>query len=406
MRNTLSYNEHKVKNKVAELIYAANYPKDTDKLNFTDKLNMLKKLADLNTRVKKNSIHISLNFDPSEKLSIEQYQQIAQKYMQGIGYGNQPYLVYEHRDIARRHLHIVTTNVQANGERIASHNIGKNESTRIRKAIEQEFGLIEAEKQKLTAEQTLSPINTGKLTYGKGETKKEIQDRLAVLLEQYKYCSLTELNTLLRLYNIYADPGTKESRINKHRGLVYRILNDKGKPVGVGIKASAMYMRPTISNLEKIFAENKLITNRKERRIRNAIELAFRNQKINSMAQFRAILKNSNIDVHFWQNDKGLVYGLTYNDHESKWVLNGKKVGDNFSANAIKNRLSSPAITIKPIQEQKYEPHFFVMPHKDLFFNAVSDLNRILWSEHYEESISQQMSQYKKRKKRKKQLRH
>ena len=38
--------------------------------------------------------------------------------MQGIGFGNQPYLVYQHHDAGHPHIHMVTANIQADGQRI------------------------------------------------------------------------------------------------------------------------------------------------------------------------------------------------------------------------------------------------------------------------------------------------
>ena len=38
--------------------------------------------------------------------------------MQRMGYGNQPYIVYMHEDIDRRHIHIVSTCVNEKGEKI------------------------------------------------------------------------------------------------------------------------------------------------------------------------------------------------------------------------------------------------------------------------------------------------
>lgn len=63
LSNTLNYNEHKVQQGVSECIHSANYAKDTEKLNFFDKLRRLEHQAALNENVKANSVHISLNFD-------------------------------------------------------------------------------------------------------------------------------------------------------------------------------------------------------------------------------------------------------------------------------------------------------------------------------------------------------
>src|SRR6478735_4447201 len=96
LRNALHYNENKVKLHNAECIHSANYPKDTEWLSFKDKLNRLEKLTMLNQQTKINSVHISLNFDPSEKLSRELLKEIADLYMIKIGFGEQPFLVYQH----------------------------------------------------------------------------------------------------------------------------------------------------------------------------------------------------------------------------------------------------------------------------------------------------------------------
>ncbi len=147
--NALYYNENKVKQKVADLIHSSGFVKDTDLLTLNDKLKYFKKLTQLNQQTKLNSVHISLNFDPSEKIPIETLRQIADTYMDRIGFGNQPYLVYQHNDSGHPHIHIVTTNIQRNGKRISMQNIGRNQSEKARKEIEIEFKLVQADTHKL-----------------------------------------------------------------------------------------------------------------------------------------------------------------------------------------------------------------------------------------------------------------
>src|SRR5882672_5283895 len=96
IKNVLHYNENKVRQKVADFIHSANYPKDTEQLCFTDKINRLQKLIALNQQTKVNSVHISLNFDLSDRLSTDSLKEISDRFMQGIGFGEQPYLVYQH----------------------------------------------------------------------------------------------------------------------------------------------------------------------------------------------------------------------------------------------------------------------------------------------------------------------
>ena len=82
LRNALHYNENKVKQNAAVLIHSGNYPKDTEALGFSDKINRLQHLAALNQRTKVNSVHVSLNFDPFDKPSVEKLKEITDVYMQ------------------------------------------------------------------------------------------------------------------------------------------------------------------------------------------------------------------------------------------------------------------------------------------------------------------------------------
>lgn len=61
-----NYNENKVRVGAAECIGAGNYPVDSDKMSFSMKLNRFLKQVELNENVRRSSVHISLNFHPSE----------------------------------------------------------------------------------------------------------------------------------------------------------------------------------------------------------------------------------------------------------------------------------------------------------------------------------------------------
>jgi hypothetical protein len=61
---------------------------------------------------------VSINPDPKDVLTNEQLSEIAQEWMQKMGYGDQPFIVYLHEDIERRHIHIVSLRVDENGKKI------------------------------------------------------------------------------------------------------------------------------------------------------------------------------------------------------------------------------------------------------------------------------------------------
>ena len=57
-----------------------------------------------NRRTSNTVFHVSLNPSPEDKLTNEQLREIANEYMQKMGYGEQPYIVFKHKDIDRGHL--------------------------------------------------------------------------------------------------------------------------------------------------------------------------------------------------------------------------------------------------------------------------------------------------------------
>ena len=258
MSKALNYNEKKVQQGEAECLLAQNFLKDADQMNFYEKLGTFEKLTSLNERATTNTLHVSLNFDPSDKLENEKLIAIANSYMKQIGFGDQPYLVYRHFDTGHPHIHIISTNIQRDGSRISMHNMGRNQSEVARKEIEIEFGLVKAESRKLFEALKLKPVSAQKINAGKRSTKAAISNILGIVIPQYKYGSLAELNAVLKLYNVTADRCGEDSHTYKHNGLLFRVLDEKGNKVGTPIKASLFYMKPTLNNLEKRFAENEI----------------------------------------------------------------------------------------------------------------------------------------------------
>lgn len=337
IRAMINYNENKIREGKAECIGQGNYPVDADRLTYTMKLKRLEKQCKLNENVKRNSVHISLNFDTSEaNLPKEKLLEIAENYMDNIGFGNQPYLIYQHHDAGHPHIHIISINVQENGKRIIMHNIGKDRSEPARKEIEQAFNLVKAENQK-KKEYRAEPVSA-RVQYGKAETKNAIENVLNFVVNNYKYTSLPELNAALKLYDIEADKGTENSRAAKHGGLLYHALDEKGNRVGVPIKASSFYDKPTIKNLEKKFAINEITRQSEKSRIKTAIDIAFMKDNIIVLPQLIKALGKEGINTIPRQNNDGLLYGVTYVDHKTKCVFNGSALGKEFSAKGIQDR--------------------------------------------------------------------
>ena len=399
LKNALHYNENKVKKSVAECIHSMHFPKDTERLSFKDKINRLEKLTMLNQQTKINSVHISLNFDSSDELNDEKLKAIADTYMQKIGFGEQPYLVYQHHDAGHPHLHIVTTNIKEDGRRIELHNLGKGQSMKASKEIEKQFHLVEAlSKPRLRHE--LKPASIQKAQYGKSETKRAITNVLDAVLLHYKYTSLAELNAVLKQYNVQADRGSEESRIYKKGGLVYRILNEKGEKIGVPIKASLIYNKPTLPVIKAKFIHNNEARQRYKQRIKNSVDFTFAKQPKPTMHTLQQALQIEGIALQLRQNDAGIIYGLTYIDHQTKCVFNGSDLGKQYSANAVQKRCNQHdqqaaqlEQKMQPLQHKQDLTIATVKPTPNILQQVMQSENTSLASEHTEDKMRKQKKQ-------------
>ena len=349
LRRSFYYNENKIAEGVAECISAGNYPANAEDLTENQRLNMLLKLANLNENVIRNSVHISLNFDPSEQLSKQQLSEIAQTYMDKIGFGQQPFLVYQHQDAAHPHIHIVSVKIRPDGSRIETQNIGRDLSEKARKEIELAYELVRAEDSRQSKIYELKPVNVQKAQYGKSQTKRAIATVLEAVLPTYKYASLPELNAVLRQYNVAADRGSEDSRTYKRNGLTYRILDERGNKVGVPIKASDFYNKPTLPYIQQRFQLNETTRQPHKARVKNAIDFALLKRSDVDLEKLIQVLEKDGIKTVLRQNEAGQIYGITYVDFRTKCVFNGSDLGKQYSAKAISERCGH--------QQQQSEKH-------------------------------------------------
>jgi len=348
----LNYNEKKAQKGNAVCLYAANYLKDAKRMNFYQKLAGFERLNSLNERATTKTLHVSLNFDPSEKLAESKLLQIANDYMNKIGFGEQPFLVYKHEDAGHPHIHIVSTTIKADGSRINTHNIGRNQSEKARKEIEKTYGLVKAERQQQLRSPGIKSVDAEKVVYGKSETKRSISNVVGAVFSSYKFCSLPEFNAALKQFNVVADRGKEEGRIYKNRGLVYRVLDATGNKVGIPIKASFISCKPILDNLEKKFADNETAKESLKPFIKLKLDECFA-QSPASMKELMEQLQHKNVYTLLRQNAEGRLYGITFVDNQNKCVFNGSDLGKGYSAAAIQTKLANPSSEKSVKQDEK-----------------------------------------------------
>lgn len=347
---------------------------------------------------KKPVIHISLNPHPDDRLSDEQFSDIAREYIEKMGYGNQPFVVYKHEDIDRHHLHIVTLAVDERGKKI---NDGNNfyTSTRILKELEQKYGLIPAQMRK-----EREVFRLKKVCYGDGENlKKQLASVIKPAAKFYHCPSFKEYRALLSTYNICVEEVKGNVNGKTYMGLLYFASDDKGNKVGKVFKSSLFGRSVGYEALQNRFKASKEKLKEKHLAPKTKAIVAGALRRSATKEDFRANLHRKGIDVLFRENEQGRLYGITFIDHNNGCVVNGSRLGKELSANAVAEWFDRPHPELSaPIQQsEKGSIPQTLISDGDSVLGGLLDLPLEAHGTDWEEEQFRRRMQRKKRKQRK-----
>ena len=287
-------------------------------------------------RTKKMVFHCSLNPHPDEKLSDETLMQIAKEYMEALGYGKQPYIVFKHNDIVREHIHIVSLRVNSRGRKI-NDKFEKQRSKKITDALEKRFGLIPSSK---VADKAVE--ETPKIDTNKGNIKEQVANVVRMVLKHYCFCSLGELNAILSKYNLAVEEVKTEFRGKKYDGLVYVPTDDKGGKISTPINASDIGRGVGYTAVQNRMQKSKQNVKPLIPTVRNKVLQTMRTSP-NTEKELRQRLEEQGLRVVIRKNDNGRIYGITFIDDEQGVALNGSRLGKGYAANRFNGYFSNPA---------------------------------------------------------------
>ncbi len=317
-----------------------------------------------NIKTEKTVRHISLNPDPSDKVSDEQFMEMARVYMERMGYGNQPYIVFKHADIDRTHIHIVSTCVGIDGKKIPD-DYDHPRSMAICRDLETKYNLQKATKQEQKqVNKVFKPVN-----HKNGDIKSQIASVVRHLPKYYSFPTMGSYNALLSLFNITAEEVKGERNGETVNGLVYVALDENGNKVSNPFKASLFGKDAGVAQLQKHFEQSKekMKTNPARSVLKNMVELAI--HTTNSETEFKKQLTEQGINTVVRRNNEGRIYGMTFIDHQSRCVWNGSQLDRNLSANMFNdwwNNGNKPELKIQdnPVSKTNEIDN---LPTRDLF---------------------------------------
>ena len=340
----LAYNGEKI-NKEEGRLLATNkiYNDGTGTVDIRRAMEDFGRFMPTQVRTEKPVLHISLNPHPDDRLTDTDLMEIAREYLERLGYGDQPYMVYKHEDIDRHHLHIVTVNVDETGRRLNQDFLFRR-SNRIRKELEEKYGLHRAEGRRSRLDGPLRKVDVSA-----GDVKRQVANTVKGLLASYRFQSMGEYRALLSLYNIAVEEPRGMVDGREYHGLVYSATDDAGNKVGNPFKSSRIGKGTGHEAVERHFSRSKAYIREKgladmtRRTVLAALRQTCHKEKLVRM------LHDKGVDTVFRLTDTGRIYGATFIDHRTGCVLNGSRMGKELSANALQGHFTLPYAGEAPI---------------------------------------------------------
>ncbi len=291
-----------------------------------------------NRRTTNTVFHVSLNPSPEDRLTDEQLGEIVREYMEQMGYGEQPYIVFKHRDIAREHLHIVSLRVDSTGRKISdSHEYDRSMS--ILRDLEQKYGLHPSVKgQELQDREGLRKVD-----YQKGDVKQQVSSTIRSCLRHYRCASFGEWRTLLEVFNVSAEERTGTIEGRDYAGMIYGALTDDGYGIGMPFKSSRIGKDVGYEALQRYYERSKMALKEPGALDELREKIVDGMARCSTRTEFCERLYNKGVDAVFRLNAAGRIYGVTFIDHEMGIVANGSLLGRSFSANAFEQLFHAEA---------------------------------------------------------------
>ncbi|MDM1071805.1 relaxase/mobilization nuclease domain-containing protein [Empedobacter brevis] len=365
MYGAILYNQQKVDRENGEVLLLNKIPDTVDGRYSVAYFNKcFEPYLSANIKTEKTVRHISLSPDPKDRVNDEQFTAMAQEYMEHMGYGNQPYIVFKHTDIDRTHIHIVSTCVGIDGRKIPD-DYDHPRSMAICRDLETKYNLHKAtEQEQKQGNKVFRPVD-----YQRGNIKSQIASVIRHLPKYYSFSTIGSYNALLSLFNITAEEVKGERSGQTVNGLVYVALDENGNKASNPFKASLFGKDAGVAQLQKHFEQSKekLKTNPARSILKNTVELAI--HTTSNESEFKKQLTEQGINTVVRRNDNGRIYGMTFIDHESRSVWNGSALDRNLSANIFNdwwNNGSKPELKIQDSPVSKTDT-LDDLPTKDLF---------------------------------------
>lgn len=307
----LQYNESKVAEGKATVVYSQG-------LDNPDRpLETFERYERGSRRCEKPSFHMSINPSVTDGMTEEQVVAFARDLMEGLGYGDQPFIIYRHNDIEREHYHIVSVRVRADGRKI-SDKYEHRRCQELMKELAPKYGFTVGKGEE--QEEGEKKKKPDKIIYQRfdperGDYMKQMEELVAQAMK-YHFTTGEQFKMLMRQFGVEVDvQGRGRMTVMTFAGIDPKT----GRKCTVPIPARDLAV-PSIEEIQKhIDDAKKEKRDREKQRVANLVRIALKHGT--SELHTRRILRKQNIGIVFSRTRDGRIFGVTFIDHQTRCVF-------------------------------------------------------------------------------------
>lgn len=317
MEGTLSYNQRKVERGVARVVCTSGLPSaspDEVRRTFT-------RYENRNRTSDRVSFQLSVNPDPSspgERLSDDELRDFVETLMKGLGYGSQPYIVYEHRDIDRTHYHVVSIRTDWNGKKIRDY----KEQMRCQRLLRENAQRFHYRVGDGTGRRRQAPAQSAlRFDPGAGDVRNQYRSLFHEVM-RYRLASLAQLKAACSSLGLALDTMDTPSGPD----IILQGTDAKGRPVSQRISGTELG-EDLFSLFEKHTREcADLPPVARDVKWRVAATVSTALSRSRDEEAFLSFLARRGIHAVLFRSSQGDVYGATFVDSRSRTVLKGSEL--------------------------------------------------------------------------------
>ena len=336
--SAFQYNERKVSKGSAEVVAYSNL----DSLEKEDIKSTFEKYENWSKRAVNLCFHASVNPSEMDNCSEEQVLAFIGDMMKELGYEKQPYVVYRHHDIDRRHYHIVSVRSDAEGNRIDAW-YERKRLNQFMRAKSQEYGyevgrgaVQNSDSLSADENESIARRHRPKRFNPSGSVISQLEEILDWALS-YNFTNVHQLSLILDYYGV----EMKEVLENGTSEYCFQGTDADGKAVTGMIHSddAVADFRDRLSEALDGGVKTHQLRHREKTRVENLVRSCF--YYSHSQKHLENMLEKNGVKMHPSYSESGEIIGITFVDHVTRTVFKASELHKVLTPAMMKDALES-----------------------------------------------------------------